>query len=198
MKKAPLCLVAALAACGLAAALSASPADDLTVSKKMTVNGTEFTTQSLIKGPRERSTMQMGGMEVSTSIRQCDLHRTLAVQDSTKSFFVWPDVEESTDAKPAAKDKENKDGPSQPSTAGGSITYRTTVKDTGEHKQILGCNARHLKMTIVAEPSPTACNKSTSTYDIDGWYIDLKTVPGTCRAFTPVSSSSGDGGDSGG
>lgn len=199
MKKAPIYLVAVLTSCGFAAALSASPADDLTVTKKMTVNGAEITTQSLIKGPRERSTMQMGGTVISTSIRQCDLHRTLTVQDSTKSFLVRPDVEESPDAKSTAKDKEKKDAPAQSATAGGSITYRTTVKDTGEHKQILGYNARHLKMTIVSEPSSTACNKSTSTYDIDGWYIDLKTVPGaSCRPFTPVSSSSSDGGDAGG
>ncbi len=200
MKKAPLYLVVALASCGLAATISASPADDLTVTKKMSVNGAEFTTQSLIKGPRERSTMQMGGMLISTSIRQCDLHRTLTLQESTKSFLVRPDVEESAaEPKAGAKDKEKKDvAAAPPTSAGGVITYHTTVKDLGEKKQILGYSARHLKMTITSEPSPTACSKAATTYDIDGWYIDLKTVPGaSCRAFTPMSSSSS-GDDAGG
>ncbi len=199
MKKAPFYLVAALGSLSFAAALSASPADDLTVTKKMTVNGAEFTTQSLIKGSRERSTMQMGGTVFNTSIRQCDLHRTLTLQDSTKSFLVRPDAEEAAaEPKAGAKDREKKDAPAQPATAGGVVTYRTAVKDLGEKKQILGYTARHLKMTITTEPSPTACSKAATTYDIDGWYIDLKTVPGaSCRAFTPISSSSS-GDDPGG
>jgi len=192
MKKVLVALVSLLTSGPLASQLSASPGDDLTVTKKMTVNGAEFSAQSLIKGPRERSTMQMNGVAVSTSIRQCDLHRSLAIQDSTKSFLVRPDVDESAES----KDKKDTTAAATPASSGGVITYHSTVKDTGERKQILGYAARHLKSTIVAEPSATACNSSKSTYDIDGWYIDLKTVPGaaTCRAFTPASSSSGDAG----
>jgi len=192
MKKILVTLVSFLAFGSLAPQLSASPGDDLTVTKKMTVNGAEFSSQSLIKGPRERSTMQMNGMAVNTSIRQCDLHRSLTIQDSTKSFLVRPDVDESVES----KDKKDAAPAASPASSGGVITYHSTAIDTGERKQILGYSARHLKSTIVAEPSATACNSSKSTYDIDGWYIDLKTVPGagTCRAFTPASSSGDPGG----
>jgi len=188
MNKVLVSAVLALAFGPISSQLSASPADDLTVTKKMTVNGAEFSSQSLIKGSRERSTMQMNGMVVSTSIRQCDLHRSLTIQDSTKSFLVRPDVEEPVES------KDKKDASANQTTSGGVITYHSTVKDTGERKQILGYNARHLKSTIVTEPSATACNSSKSTYEIDGWYIDLKTVPNPCRAFAPASSSSGDSG----
>ena len=190
MNKVLVSAILALAFGPISSQLSASPADDLTVTKKMTVNGAEFSSQSLIKGPRERSTMQMNGMVVSTSIRQCDLHRSLTIQDSTKSFLVRPDVEEPVES------KDKKDASANQASSGGVITYHSTVKDTGERKQILGFNARHLKSTIVTEPSATACNSSKSTYEIDGWYIDLKTVPGagSCRAFTPASASSGDSG----
>jgi len=192
MKKVLVALVSFLAFGPIPSQLSATPGDDLTVTKKMTVNGAEFSSQSLIKGPRERSTMQMNGMAVSTSIRQCDLHRSLNIQDSTKSFLVRPDVDESVES----KDKNDTATAASPTSSGGVITYHSTVKDTGERKQVLGYAARHLKSTIVAEPSAAACNSSKSTYDIDGWYIDLKTVPGaaTCRAFTPASSSAGDAG----
>jgi hypothetical protein len=182
MKKVLVTVAVGLLYGGIAPHLSASPADDLTVTKKVTVNGAEFSTQSLLKGARERSTMQMNGMLVSTSIRQCDLHRTLSVQDSTKSFLVRPDIEDATET------KDKKDLTAAAATTGGIVTYRSTVKDTGEKKQILGYGARHLRITIVTEPSETACSKAKTNYEIDGWYIDLKTVPGACQSFSPVSS----------
>src|SRR5215813_4598997 len=109
MKKALISLFATFLCSVLPAALSAAPPDDLTVTKKMTVNGAEFSTQSLLKGARERSTMQMNGTVISTNIRQCDLHRTLTVQDSTKSFLVRPDIDNSADAKEPKETKEAKD-----------------------------------------------------------------------------------------
>ncbi|HWZ96291.1 MAG TPA: hypothetical protein VN025_00870 [Candidatus Dormibacteraeota bacterium] len=188
MKKSLISFAVVLFCGGLVPKLSASPADDLTVTKKVTVNGAEFSTQSLLKGPRERSSMQMNGMLVSTNIRQCDLHRTLSVQDSTKSFLVRPDIDDTADT------KDKKDSTAATATAGGTVTYRSTMKDTGEKKQILGYNARHLKITIATEPGPNACATNKTNYEIDGWYIDLKTVPGACQSFSPVSSSSGDTG----
>jgi|SRR5579871_162890 hypothetical protein len=193
MKKILVVLAAAFVTGDLSPQLSASPADDLTVTKKMTVNGAEFTTQSQLKGARERSTMQINGMAISTNIRQCDLHRTLTLQDSTKSFLVRPDLEESTES---AKDKDKKDTAAAATSTGGVVVYRSTVKDTGEKKQILGYNARHLKISIVTEPSENACAKQKTNYEIDGWYIDLKTVPGACQSFSPISNSSSS--DSGG
>src|SRR5215813_12121255 len=197
MKKALISLFATFLCSVLPAALSAAPPDDLTVTKKMTVNGAEFSTQSLLKGARERSTMQMNGTVISTNIRQCDLHRTLTVQDSTKAFLVRPDIEDSPNSKDLKEKSKNPEAPTpQTAQAGGTLTYTSTVKDTGERKQILGYNAKHLKMTIVAEPGPNSCSSTKQTYDIDGWYIDFKTVPGACQSFSPVPSSSGSSSDS--
>jgi len=93
----------------------------------------------------------MNGAAVSTNVRQCDLHRTLTVQDSTRSYVVRPDVENSPDAKEPKDTKEKSAASNDSASTGGLITYRSTIKDLGEHKQILGYNARHLKMSILAE-----------------------------------------------
>jgi len=185
MKKVLIFLCAAIVCSALPGAVRATPGDDLTVTKKVTLNGAEFSSQSLIKGARERASMQMNSTPISTSIRQCDLHRTLSLQDSTKAFLVRPDIEESPkDAKAKTADA---------AQTGGSTTYTSTVKDTGERKQILGYNAKHLKITVVSEPGPNSCSSSTQKYEMDGWYIDLKTVAGACQAFAPMAGGDAQG-----
>jgi hypothetical protein len=48
----------------------------------------------------------------------------------------------------------------------------TTVKDTGERKQMFGYTARHLIFTMESESSPDACTPMKSKMQWDGWYID--------------------------
>lgn len=175
------------AALGLLLLLTAASyaGDDLTITEKMTAGGATFTTQTLVKGSRERTTMDMGagvstGMSTVT-IRQCDLKRSLTVNDSQKTYLIMRDLEEGDSSKAAASALL---AAAPAAESGGTITYTSKITDTGEKKQIYGSTARHLKTTILAQSSPNACNAVKQKYDIDGWYIDMK-EQANCQRFSP-------------
>jgi len=155
--------------------------DDLTVSKKITVGGNSFSSQTLLKGARERTSMDMGTGSPMITIRQCDLKRSLNVNDGQKTYLIKPDLEEADSSKAAAVALL---GGAQAQDSGGTVTYSSTVKDTGEKKQLYGYTARHLKITVVSQSSPNSCNAVKQKYEIDGWYIDIKDQA-NCQRFSP-------------
>lgn len=155
--------------------------DDLTVSKKITVGGNSFSSQTLVKGARERTSMDMGTGSPMITIRQCDLKRSLNLNDGQKTYLVKPDLEEADSSKATAAALL---GGAPVQESGGTTTYTSTVKDTGERKQLYGYTARHLKMTVVAQSSPNSCNAVKQKYEIDGWYIDVKDQA-NCQRFSP-------------
>ncbi len=110
---APLGLTLLLAAANFAA-------DDLTITEKITAGETAFTTQRLVKGPRERTTADMGTGVSTVTIRQCDLKRSLTVNDSLKTYMVLPDLEEIDSTKAAAAALL---GASPAAESGGTITF---------------------------------------------------------------------------
>jgi len=113
----------------------------------------------LMHGARQRVAYESG----MASIYQCDAHRSLQLNATTRVYLVTPDPAPADvpAAAPGAKHK------------GGQITNTTTVVDTGEKKDVFGFTARHLKTTVVKEASPDACDKRPEKVEIDGWYIDL-------------------------
>jgi hypothetical protein len=157
-------------------------ADDLTITENVTADGTTYITQRLVNGPRERTTVDMGTGVPGVTIRQCDLKRSLAINDSLKTYFVLPDVE-GTDSSKATAAALLGAAPGPTGERGGTITYTSNVTDTGEKKQIFGFTARHLKTTILAQSSPDACNAVNQKYDMDGWYIDMK-EQSSCQRFS--------------
>ncbi|MFI5104680.1 MAG: hypothetical protein ACHP79_07135, partial [Terriglobales bacterium] len=172
-------MVLVLVAAGvLAITTVGASGDDLTITKTTTVGGTSFTAQTFLKGQRERTVMQSASAS-NITIRQCDLHRTLTLNDSTKNFLVRPDME---------KEVKSADAAGGDTKAGGTVTYTSEVVDLGEKKQMFGYNARHLKITITAESSKSACSAVKQKYEIDGWYIDL---PGQvdCQRFSPFTKT---------
>ncbi len=50
----------------------------------------------------------------------------------------------------------------------------TTIKDTGERKQMFGFTARHIIQTIEMETSPDACTPSKTKMEMDMWVIDAE------------------------
>lgn len=156
-----------LALCGcalllLGAATSASA--DVKVRKKMVfangAGGIEMT--EYVKGKRTRTETNAGGM-VMITLQQCDLGRTVQINEKTKKYFV---VSGSMGAAaPAAG--------AAPSKKGGIVTVTSTLTDTGERKQVFGMTARHIKTKIVQEPGPGACDPTKSSFETDGWYVDL-------------------------
>jgi hypothetical protein len=50
----------------------------------------------------------------------------------------------------------------------------TTIKDTGERKQMFGYTARHIIQTIETDSSPDACTPTKTKMEMDMWVIDAE------------------------
>jgi hypothetical protein len=185
MKIQPLKALAIILGMMLGLATACAAGDDLTVTKKITANGANISAQTMIQGERERTTMDVGTGSPMVTIHQCDLKRTLTLNDSQKTYLVKPDMEEGDHSKAAAAALL---GATPPPEQAGTVTYTMNVKDTGERKQIQGYTAKHLKTTVVAQSSENACNKTKQKYEIDGWYVDIKEAA-SCQTFSPYTSS---------
>jgi outer membrane lipoprotein SlyB len=126
-----------------------------------------------IKGPRMRN--EMGGGLGITTIVQCDLKRTLTINEKTKTYMISP-----TDAvgSPAADGDGGpvpvtQPNPQQQPQRGGVVNITNTITDTGERKEMFGFTARHIKTSMVKTASPEACDKDMKV-ETDGWYIDFQ------------------------
>ncbi|MFY9554994.1 MAG: hypothetical protein WAV20_24080 [Blastocatellia bacterium] len=153
----------------LVAAGSASA--DIKMKTKNTSAGSSNEGTIYIKGARQRSSQSYGSFEMVT-LTQCDLKRTVQINDKARTFMVTPMVTASSTTTPAEKPPAT---PSQPTTTrrGGVVTYDTSINDTGERKKIFGFTARHIKTSLNVESTPEACNPARFRLETDGWYIDL-------------------------
>lgn len=159
----------------------AAQAQDLHIKKTISVGGNAVSsTDTSIKGARQRD---VTGNQVT--IRQCDLKRTLMLNEQLQTFLTQKDALEE-------KEQEKAGDPGTAAGSGGTIVVTTTVTDTGERKTMYGYAARHLKATIAQEPSADACTKQAQALEIDGWYADVAKDLGSCAAFNaPVRQASG-------
>ncbi len=158
-----LCLVVALIS---EANLTSDVYADVKIKTKID-SGSESTTY--IKGKRQR--MELGGGETAI-ITQCDMKRTVGLNQPTKTYTVslFNQKTDVATTETAANDDRTKPTPNK---RGGVITSTITTKDTGERQQMFGFTARRIKTSMVSESSPDACSKDKSRIDSDGWYIDL-------------------------
>jgi hypothetical protein len=155
------------------------------------------------QGPRQR--VEFPGVVLIT---QCDLKKTIQLNDKSKRFMVQPLVEAaaapaapaaatSAPGAPGATGPSGSQGPGFPSPfgaafgqrgaapqkpKGGVLTYTTTITDTGERQTMLGSEARHIKLTTVKEASADACDKRLAKVETDGWYIDLAVHLAECES----------------
>jgi hypothetical protein len=158
----------------------AAAADDLHFKNNVSVEGnTVSTSETWVNGTRER-TVTSSPVGSIVTLRQCDLKRTVTINEQSQSFFVAKEAQEESVNKAAAL---LNGGPAPAS--GGSITQTVTITDTGERKQMSGYAARRLKTTVVVESSADACSKLNQTYDIDGWYADLSKEQLSCVQTLP-------------
>ncbi|MFN2492004.1 MAG: hypothetical protein ABR501_03865 [Pyrinomonadaceae bacterium] len=148
-----------------------APVTNLKVTYKTTMGGHTSQSTTMIRGPRERSEMQLApGMEM-VAITQCDLKRTIQLSDKMKKYVVTP--MDSGDSSGASAAGSNSVSAPSATTRGGVITYVTTSIDTGERKEMFGFTARHVKTTTSMESSPDACSQIKQRTETDGWYIDF-------------------------
>ena len=147
-----------------------------------------------IKGQRMRN--EAAGSMGFTTILQCDLKRTLTINEKTRTYMVTPTDGTNPSAAPAgdgggvnATTKPNE----QPATPrGGVVNIINTITDTGERKEMFGFTARHIKTSIEKKASPDACDKDMKM-ETDGWYIDFQYAfecPGQTQKYQAPSVQS--------
>ena len=147
----------------IAVCISAYPlVADVRVKSSLTAGGATTESTVYTKGTRQR--LEYG--TDATLIQQCDRRRLLQLDAVTSTFQVID-----TSAPVVAPVQQ----------AGGPVTVKTVLVDTGETKLLFGYKARHIKSTVTRTPSAQACDKTASTVETDGWYIDL---PGATLACT--------------
>lgn len=163
-------------------------AQDLHIKKSISVGGNYVSaTETSIKGARERSVNQ-GPNGSTITLRQCDLKRTLTLNEQAQTYLVSSDPQDENAARAAALAT----GALSAETSGGKITVTTTVTDTGERRVMYGYPARHLKAKVVQEPSPEACSQVRQSFDIDGWFADIsKEQAGCAQVAPPVQQGAG-------
>ncbi len=131
-----------------------------------------------VKGMRKRTEgggmMGMGSNIVT--IEQCDLQRTVKLNDKKKLYFIIPfatgneEVIDEDNRKEAIAPKQN----NVANQKGGVINMWYSITDTGERKKMYGITARHIWTSQKIKPSPDACSmKDSILMKTDGWYIDL-------------------------
>jgi hypothetical protein len=133
-----------------------------------------------VKGMRKRTEgHSYAGMPNNiTTIEQCDLQRTISVNDKKKLYYIEPFSKEREtvvyeDEKPLSKNKPVATPASMSSQKGGVVTMFYNITDTGDRKKMYGMTARHIWTTQKIKPSPDACMKDSMIMKTDGWYIDL-------------------------
>jgi hypothetical protein len=155
-------------------------AQDLHIKKNITVEGNVVSsTDTSIKGARERTVTQTPAGN-SVMIRQCDLKRTVHVNDQAQTYFIATDPQDDAALNAAALVT------GIPSaTSGGTITETAAMVDTGEHKTISGYSARHLTMKVSIQPSKSACSQQSQEFEVDGWYTDISKEFTACQQSLP-------------
>lgn len=157
-------------------------AEDLHYKKTVSVSGNPVSNSEIwLKGARERTVSSTPAGNVIT-LRQCDLKRTLTINEQSQSYMAVGDPQDEAALKAAALM-----GGTQAPASGGTITQTITVADTGERKPIHGYTARHLKTSVLVESSANACSPSNQKYEIDGWYADFAKEQASCvQALPPI------------
>jgi hypothetical protein len=178
------------------------PPTDVRLHTQITTGAQGSENTTLIRGPWQR--VEFPGMTV---ISQCDLGRTVQINDQSKHYI----VQKHQSAEPAAgsapatasagdafqqamqgqqammqqqmeMQKQAMGGHKPQAPKGGVVTYTTTLTDTGETKEFFGRQARRVKTVTVGESSETACQKVKSRIEVDAWYLD---VPPSMAGCTP-------------
>ena len=158
----------------------AASAQNYKIKQSTSMSGHNMGSTVYVKGSRKRT--ENGGMmgmanEVAT-IEQCDLKRTVQVNDKKKLYYVEPTAVSEPITAPVGKAPVT----TGKATKGGTVTHTSSITDTGERKQMFGLTARHIKTSMTMVSSPDACSKQDMRIDTDGWYVDL---PLFSCPFTP-------------
>ncbi len=155
-------------------ALSTAASADLKIKTRTTVMGHSTESTVYIKGSRERNETSYGGHGGSVTIMQCDQKRMITLNGTQCSVMSMGGGDASCPATPNMRAMgEVGDGEGAAPRKGGVISINRTSTDTGETKEIFGYKARHIRSSMMMEPSADACNQSHLKMETDGWYADI-------------------------
>lgn len=119
--------------------------------------GNRMETVLYVKGQRMRN--ESAGMGFTT-ILQCDLKRTLTINEKTKTYLISPTDGTNT----ATGDGDGGGAPGSSPAAqnqpqrGGVVNVTHTINDTGERKEMFGFTARRIKTSLEKKASADACD----------------------------------------
>jgi len=173
---------------------SVAYAADLKMTTRNTMAGNTSEGTTYIKGPRQRTEMQMGPFHQVT-ITQCDKRQTITVSDACRTYMVAP-MDSANDNEGAAGSRSSSnmrsDSGASDSTPrnGGVLTVNSTSTATGETQRMFGYTARRIKTSMSMTSSPDACNQTNMKMESDGWYADFSATGLTCSA-TPRPGNMG-------
>ena len=160
LKSASLIFVAVCATSGLVAnsqtpANRTSTTTDVKIRQRM---GPGMETVLYMKGPRMRS--EMAGDFGMTTILQCDLKRTLTINEKTKTYMITPTDNSNTSGdRGRGRRRHQSSVTASTPQRGGVVNITQTITDTGERKEMFGFTARRIKTSLVKTVSPDACDK---------------------------------------
>lgn len=163
---------------------------DVKIKARQTVSGQTTENTTYIKGKRQRTEQNMGGVS-TVSITQCDLRRGLQLNPQAQVYLVNSWASDET-APATVKTTGNT---TTETRKGGVLTTTITTKDLGETKKMFGYIAKHLVITIETESSPDACAQTRTKMVTDGWYIDaaftLDCDYARYQGYTPANARGG-------
>ena len=145
---------------------------DFKITIKNTMAGNTSQGTTMIKGSRQREETSMAMGQSQVSITQCDLKRTIQINDSARKYMISSFAADEGDT--AAAGGGHAQGNAGPAQKGGVVTLTINTVDTGERKEMFGFTARHLKRTTMMESGPGACSQNKMKIENDGWYINLE------------------------
>ena len=163
--------------------LAGSAFADIKIKTKQTASGQTTENTTYIKGQRTRTEMMNG---IMVTITQCDIGRNVQLAPQTKTYTVtlYEDGKGNLSTTPPTQNT------SGALTKGGTMYVTTTIKDTGERKQMFGFTARHIIQTIETETSEDACYPMKNKMEMDMWVIDLE-FGGGCSTSNSYSTYNG-------
>lgn len=170
---------------------------DVKIRQRMS-SGNSMGTETVLYMKGQRMRNEMAGDIGFTTILQCDLKRTLTINEKTRTYMVTPTdrptLSTEGDGGPTAS-KAVPNAQSATPSRGGVVNITNTITDTGERKEMFGFTARHIKTSLVKKASPEACDKDQKV-ETDGWYIDFQYAfecPGQTQKYQspPVQSQPG-------
>lgn len=148
---------------------------DFKITIKNTIAGQTSQSTTMIKGKRERTetSIATGSYNMtSVNITQCDMRRTIQINDRVRKYLITPfgGEDSETDSTTTIGAPPGSGAPRR----GGVVNMIVNTVDTGERKEMFGFTARRFKRTTIMESSPDACYQQKMKIETDGWYINLE------------------------